>query len=93
MFSKNVSRKIALVAAVTLFNSGLALATETNAEKAKNEVKDVWKDTKQEARKAKAEIQCRTNDKKCLEAKAKAKAKNAADEVEQKSNEVIDKVD
>ncbi|HVJ64994.1 MAG TPA: hypothetical protein VM901_07050 [Bdellovibrionota bacterium] len=92
----NISQKIAFTFALSAFAANgfmLAHATETSGEKAKNAAKEGWKDTKQGYRNTKAEIICKTNDKKCLEAKAKAKTENAKDEIEQEAGEIKDKID
>lgn len=93
LMNKQFSKKSALLLAMTIFNSGLAVATETDGEKVKNETKEVVKDAKQKTRKARAKLACKANDKKCHEAKAKAAAENAKDEIKQKAEEAKDKID
>ena len=93
---RNITKKIAMSFALSAFAAtgfSLAHANETTGEKAKNASKEAWKDTKQGYRNTKAEIICKTNDKKCLEAKAKAKTENAKDEIEQEAGEIKDKID
>lgn len=78
--------------ALTL-SAGFAHAEKTNTEAAGNAIKQGWVNTKQSARDLKAEIICKADDKKCLEAKAKAEAKNAKDEIEIKAEKIKDQID